>query len=268
MKRPLELLISIVHYNTPGILSRCLDALGAEGSGLNMHIVVVDNASHPPLDGAEISARPNVTLIRNTVNAGFGTANNQALRAWDAEAYLVLNPDVIVAPGTLGELLRRLRQSAEVGLIGPRLRFTDGGLQRSCRRLPTLRAVLIRGFLSQESASRFTAIRKYLMEDEVINAPTRVDWMLGSSLLIKRDALRRVGGFDERFFMYYEDVDLCHRINLAGWGVEYHPDVEWIHEYLRQSARPGQWKLRFAHFTSAMRFLLKHRSRRGWCATL
>ena len=261
-----EILISIVHHNTPEILERCLNALEKEGSSLRMHIVVVDNASQFPPDAAALSRRPNVTYLRNEINVGFGRANNQAFKVCDADAYLVTNPDVVVAAGSLDILMRRLLENPAAGLIGARLRYPDGRLQSSCRRLPTLRSVLLRGFLAEKQSSRFELIRRYLMTGETFAAPTRVDWLLGSCLLIKREALRQVGGFDEDFFMYYEDIDLCYRIAQAGWAVEYHPDVEWVHDYRRQSALPGQWKLRLAHFRSALLFLIKHLTKRGWRA--
>ncbi|MBI3549154.1 MAG: glycosyltransferase family 2 protein [Elusimicrobia bacterium] len=263
-----DLVVSIVHYNTPALLERCLEALAAEGSDLRVRVVVVDNAS---LDapGEDLARRfPEVTFLRNESNVGFGGGNNRALRSVKAEAYLVTNPDVIVAPGSLRLLLERLLARPRLGVVGPRLRYADGRVQSSCRRYPTLLTVLVRGLLPERLASSFGFMRRYLMTDDMLDRPTRVDWMLGSCLLIKRDALLQAGGFDERFFMYYEDIDLCYRIAHAGWDIEHHPDVEWTHDYRRQSARVGQWRLRAVHFVSAMKFLLKHLPRRGLLASL
>jgi N-acetylglucosaminyl-diphospho-decaprenol L-rhamnosyltransferase len=127
-----------------------------------------------------------------------------------------------------------------------------------------LRSVLLRGFLSEEKAARFPSIRRYLMMDDAPRTARTVDWVMGSCLFLRGDALRDTGGFDEKFFMYYEDIDLCHRLGRAGWSVEYFPDVEWIHDYRRQSARRGQGWLRLIHFQSALRFLLRRARADGW----
>jgi N-acetylglucosaminyl-diphospho-decaprenol L-rhamnosyltransferase len=262
-----DLLISIAHFNTPALLRRCLASLAEEGSRLRKKIVVVDNASTPPLSERDIQEYPNVTLIANPRNVGFGAANNQVFHQWRAPAYLVLNPDVQVSRGSLSLLLDRLASHPRIGALGVRLRYPDGRPQSSCRRYPTLRSVILRGLLPEPWALRFPAIRHYLMNDLCLDQPGAVDWVLGSSLLLRQAAVEEVGGFDERFFMYYEDIDLCYRLSRAGWRVEHFPAVEWIHDYRRQSVQAGQWRLRARHFQSALAFLRKHFPERGWHGT-
>ncbi|MGQ0645836.1 MAG: glycosyltransferase family 2 protein [Elusimicrobiota bacterium] len=259
---PFDLIVSIVHHDTPLLLERCLESLRREGSRLRVKIAVVDNASR---NGPEKlrALHPEVDFIFNSDNVGFGRANNQVFRRWAARAYLVTNPDIVVAPGSLSRLMEELAARPQAGALGVKLLYPDGRPQASCRRYPTLRSVLLRGFLPESRAARFQSIRRYLMRDADLERPGPVDWVMGSCLLLRAEALRAVGGFDEDFFMYYEDIDLCYRLGRAGWSVDYVPQVEWIHDYRRQSARPGQWKLRAAHLRSALRFLAKHAWERG-----
>ncbi|HAM36499.1 MAG TPA: hypothetical protein DEB40_14610 [Elusimicrobia bacterium] len=263
MTENLDLVVSIAHYNTPELLKSCLRALAEEGSPLKKKIVVIDNASTPALQARDLAEFPDVDLIQNTSNTGFGSANNQAFARWRAEAYLVTNPDVHVSPGSLSRLLDRLRAQPKLGIIGAGLRYPDGRGQASCRRYPTLRSVLLRGLLPESLARNFPSIRRYMMLDDDIAAPTAVDWVLGSCLFMRGRAVHETGGFDENFFMYYEDVDLCCRVRQAGWLVEYNPSVQWTHEYRRESARSLRLGLKAAHFKSAMRFLRKHLAFRG-----
>lgn len=262
-----QLIVSIVHYNTPELLRSCLDAFYREGSAVRRKIVVVDNASTPALRAGDFAAYPDLALISNSRNAGFGSANNQVFKQWEADWYLVTNPDVRPARGSLGSLLKQAAFRPRLGAMGVRLRYPDGRPQYSCRRYPTLRSVLLRGLLPEDKAARFRVIQNYLMMETAPETPTPVDWMLGSCLLLRAEALKQVGGFDEGFFMYYEDIDLCFRLRKAGWRVEYHPGVEWVHDYRRESARQGRLKLKGIHFYSAMRFLAKHLPSRGLYAS-
>jgi GT2 family glycosyltransferase len=255
--------VSIVHYNTPELLRRCLSALVKEGSQLNTKLVVVDNASTPPLAPSDLVDFPGVELISNRVNVGFGAANNQVFKAVPAEIYVVINPDIIVSPGSFGVLYERLTSNQQLGVVGVRLRYPNGELQASCRRYPTLRSVLLRGLLSENCAARFSSIRRYLMMGETLREPTSVDWVLGSCLAMRRETVGAVGGFDEDYFMYYEDIDLCYRIKKTGLNIEYYPAIEWIHDYRRESTHSGRWHLRRRHFLSAMKFLKKHVHDRG-----
>jgi GT2 family glycosyltransferase len=263
-----DLIVSIVHYNTPDLLRSCLDAFNKEGSPLRKKIIVVDNASSPALQASDFKNYPGLSLIHNARNVGFGSANNQVFRKWDGDWYLVTNPDVKPAPGSLGPLLKRAAARPRLGAMGVRLRYPDGRPQASCRRYPTLRSVLLRGLLPEEKAARFRSIQRYLMTETALEVPTSVDWMLGSCLLLREEALKQVHGFDEGFFMYYEDIDLCFRLKKAGWDVEYNPEFEWVHDYRRESTRNGRFKLRGIHFYSAMRFLAKHLPERGLYASL
>lgn len=258
-----DVVVSVVHYNTPDLLKKFLASIAKEASPLRVKTVVVDNASTPPLTREDLAAFPEVELVSNARNAGFGRANNQVFRRWRGKYHLVTNPDVLIPAGGLGALVKTLEADPSLGAVGARLLYADGRLQPSCRRYPTLRTVLLRGFLSEEKALRFAPIRRYLMEGELPEGPRAVDWLLGSCLLVRRQALDAVEGFDEGFFMYYEDIDLCYRLNAAGRPVHYRPDVEWVHDYRRESAKRGKLKLRAVHFLSAMRFLAKHLPRRG-----
>jgi GT2 family glycosyltransferase len=263
MREKIDLVVSIVHYNTPELLRRCLRSLAKEDSSLRKKIFVVDNASKPPLTAEDLQEFPDVELIANKDNRGFGAANNQVFEAVPASVYVVINPDIIVAPGSLKTLHDRLLADRSIGILGVRLCYPNGDHQASFRRFPTMRSVLIRGFLSEKDAARFKSIRTYMMTGETPREPRPVDWVLGSCLAMRRDVIDAVGGFDENYFMYYEDIDLCYRVKQLGLRVEYYPHVEWVHDYRRESTKSGRWGLRRRHFLSAMRFLQKHVRHRG-----
>jgi GT2 family glycosyltransferase len=177
--------------------------------------------------------------------------------------YVVINPDIIVSPGSLKIIYDRLQADRGIGILGVRLRYPNGDLQASCRRFPTLRSVFLRGLLPEKDAARFKSIRRYLMLGDAPREPGPVDWVLGSCLAMRREAIEMVGGFDETYFMYYEDIDLCYRVKQLGMKIEYYPLVEWVHDYRRESTQNGRWALRRRHFQSAMRFLHKHVRHRG-----
>jgi N-acetylglucosaminyl-diphospho-decaprenol L-rhamnosyltransferase len=226
-----DLVVSIVSYRTPDLLASCLRALDDQRDGLELQVSVVDNASG---DGsAELVARrfPWVHLVRNTRNVGFGAAHNQTLRqaATSARYMLVLNADAAPCPGTLRTLVTFLDAHPEVAVVGPRLRYPDGRTQSSRRRFPSPLTL----FLESTQAQRFwpdnDVLRRYYVSDRSDDQTQDVDWLVGACLCVRGEAARQVGLFDERFFLYSEELDWCRRFRGAGWRVVYHPNAEVVH---------------------------------------
>jgi N-acetylglucosaminyl-diphospho-decaprenol L-rhamnosyltransferase len=224
-----ELSVSVVSYRTPALLRRCLGALETERGQLDLDVTVVDNASG---DGsAEMVSLefPWVRLMCNDVNAGFGRAHNKAMRGALGRYLLVLNSDALPQPGAIRVLMSFLDEHPRVAVAGPRLRYPDGTVQPSRRRFPTLATLLLESTQLQRLSSDNAVLRRYYVADRSDDEPQEVDWLVGACLCVRASAMREVGLFDERFFMYSEELDWCRRFRAAGWGVAYVPSAEVVH---------------------------------------
>jgi len=217
-----ELSIVITSWNVAPLLANCLRSIPTGADGLDYQVTVVDNAS---ADGsAEMVARdfPEVQLIRNTENVGFGKANNQGIRVGQGRYVLLLNSDTVVPEGALAQLVSFMDQHPDAGACGPRLIRPNGTPQPyAFGGDPTLGYLLARG-LNQ------LLFRRYL-HDWVTDIVQEVDWVSGACLLVRRQAIEQVGMLDENIFMYFEDNDWCLRIRKAGWKVYYNPLVSIVH---------------------------------------
>jgi hypothetical protein len=237
--------IAIVNFNAGAHLEHCLASLHSELQDVAWTAIVVDNASSD--GGAERLARlqtDRVRLIRNDVNRGFGAAVNQAARAHHAPLLWLLNPDCRVQPGAFGALCETLDRHPECAIAAPRLLNEDGTTQESARGEPTAwtglfgRHGLLTRFFPRAAAARRNLRAGQIVESGVESA--EIDWAMGASLLVRREVFDRVGGFDERFFLYWEDADLCRRIRNLGYAVRYVPRARVAHAggASSRSARP------------------------------
>ena len=222
--------IVIVSYNTCDLLRQAIAS--ALASGVATEIVVVDNASHD--DSAALVARefPQVELIRNLANRGFAAATNQGLARMVALPFvLLLNPDARLLPGALPMLLAFMQRHPRVGCVGPRLLFPDGRFQAAAWRFPSLWMTIFDLFpprgplLGRLSASRLNG--RYRAEHGV--APFPVDHPLGAAMLLRRATLDDIGGLDEGYWMYVEEVDWCRRAKAAGWAIWQVPQARVVH---------------------------------------
>ncbi len=248
--------VVIVHYRSPQLLERCLAKIDEAGVDLPHEVLVVDNA---PVDeaAARICAEHRAIYIRNERNVGYGRAVNQGLAAARGRYFLILNPDVEIWPGSVETLARYLDEHPAVGICGPKLYSPDGSLQYSARTFYTLWTILLRRTPLGRLFPRAQALREHLMMDWDHQDERDVDWMLGGALLARRDAVDDVGGMDERFFLYFEDVDWCSRMHRRGWRVVYVPGAEMVHAHQRASARGFLSRGQRMHIESALRFYEK-----------
>lgn len=245
--------IVIVHHNTPDLLDACLASIARSPLSVSYEILVLDNASDPPLPASFGAAWPAARLVRNGDNIGYSRAVNQGVRAAAAEYVLILNPDIEVLGDAIGEMVRFLDAHPDAGIAGCRLLNPDGTLQYSCRAFYDWRTLLYRrtplGRLFPNSA----VVRRHLMADWDHATVREVDWLIGACLLVRREAIERVGLMDERFFMYFEDVDWCYRMSKGGYKVFYLPSAEMKHHHRRQSARPLDRRF-LVHLLSMLRY--------------
>ncbi|MEZ4388466.1 MAG: glycosyltransferase family 2 protein [Candidatus Krumholzibacteriia bacterium] len=253
----LDLSIVIVHYNTPDDLGRCLQSLRDQAPACDHEVVVVDNASSAPgLDELQ-AAFDQVRWVRNPENLGYGRACNQGMALVPARYHLILNPDIVVLPGALDALLAFADTQPRAGIIGPQLLNEDGSIQESCRRFYTFWTLLLRRTILGKLLPNSRTVARHLMRDFDHRSVRPVDWVLGGCLLVRREALDRCGPMDDRFFLYFEDVDWCYRMWRCGYEVVYLPDARFVHRHRRASARGAFTRSFWLHLTSLIAFYEK-----------
>jgi len=226
---PIDVSIVIVSFNTRDMLRECLLSIAGAGSALQFQVIVVDNAS---TDGSPTMVEqefPESVLIRSEVNLGFGPANNLAFQSALGRYVVLLNSDAFLSVGSLERSVAHMDANPKAGIGGGRLIGTDGTLQPSARMFPT---VLNDLFVLSGLAARFPRSRFFGRFDRTWaddGEPSEVDWVPGAFSIIRATALADVGHFDPRFFLYYEEVDLCRRMKHKGYSVWYWPDVSVVH---------------------------------------
>lgn len=222
--------IVIVNYNVKAYLANLLDSIKKGSTGLNVQVIVIDNAS---IDGSidYVEKRhPENIYIRNKKNLGFGRANNQSIDLIDSPYTLLLNPDTIIQENTLSTLIEFMNSNRKVGLATCRLLNADGSYSNDAiRNVPNLWSALMRilGITELFPNSKFAGSYFLAKEDpkEVIDVPV----ISGSFMFIRSELFKQLNGFDDRFFMYFEDTDLCFRVKEAGYEIKYVPNTSIIH---------------------------------------
>ena len=255
-----DLGVVIVSWNVRDLLRRCLASLFAGAGSLDLDVVVIDNAS---TDGSASMVRaefPQVRLVPNDRNLGFTAANNQGLALARGRHLLLLNPDAEVTGDALPVMVDYLDSHPSAGAAGPRLRYPDGSLQPSRRRFPTFATALVESTVIQEWSPDNRILRHYYLADVDDDVVQPVDWLVGACLLVRRTTVEQVGGLDEGFFMYFEELDWCRRIKAAGWDVVYLPTATVVHHEGRSSEQVVA--ARHVYFQSSkVRYFAKHHGR-------
>jgi N-acetylglucosaminyl-diphospho-decaprenol L-rhamnosyltransferase len=242
----------VVNFESGHLLETCIRSLIADTSAGPMELVVVDNDSRDDSIAELVAAYPDVRVVRSPGNVGYARAANLGTAATKAPIVAVLNPDTTVEPGTAGALVSRLQGESRLAACGPRLRNLDGTDYPSARSMPSIPIAIGHGLLGLWwPRNPFTARYRQLDADPA--KPRLVDWVSGAALWLRRRALDDVGGWDERYFMYLEDTDLCWRLRRAGWEVAYEPAGIVVHvQGASASRRP--YRMLLEHHRSAWRF--------------
>jgi N-acetylglucosaminyl-diphospho-decaprenol L-rhamnosyltransferase len=243
----------VVSFNSAADLPDCLRSLRSEGVA---DVVVVDNASADSSVEVVRRADPEARVVQTGANLGFGSAANRGVAVTTGDHILILNPDTVVEPGTVKALSEALDRDSGLAAVGPRLENVDGSLYPSVRRFPDLTVAFGHAFLGL-IWPRNPATRRYRMLDwDHDQAAAEVDWVSGACFLVRRTAFDMVGGFDEAYFMYVEDVDLCWRLGQAGWRIGYEPGGRVVHA-LGGSSRLVPYRMIAEHHRSLLRFVSK-----------
>lgn len=256
-----DVTVSIVNWNTRDELRDCLKSVLSQDE-ISLEVIVVDNASSD--DSTQMlrdDFADGVKLIENNENLGFGAAHNQAISVAKGRYVLILNPDsLVLREDVLKCMLGYMDANPDVGIAGPRILNPDGTLQFSARRFPPMFAGIFRHTVLGKIFPKNRFVRGYLMTDIPHDQTMDVDWLSGSALLVRKDTLDQIGGFDKRFFMYCEDVDLCKRAHDAGWRVVYLPEAEISHRIGAASDKNPIAMIR-QHHRSMLLYFLKHNAR-------
>jgi len=240
----------LVNYNAGNELAVALRSIQSDCAQVEWEAVIVDNASSDN-SAAIVETFPRATLIRNPANVGFGRAVNQAAAVARAPRLLLVNPDCRLVSGAISTLRSVLDAEPSCAVVGPRIFDPDGTVQGSARGDPDM----LTGLFGRTGALRVllpflpVARRNVVVEDAVRTGASSVvvDWLSGACMLIRRDAFTAAGGFDERFFLYWEDADLCRRLRNRGFQVRYVPGASAVHQVGRSSQTARRSSIRAFH---------------------
>jgi N-acetylglucosaminyl-diphospho-decaprenol L-rhamnosyltransferase len=245
-----EVTAILVNYNAGGELALALQSIRHDCADIAWEAVVVDNAS---TDGsaAVVETIPQAALVRNVANVGFGRAVNQAVALAKSPLLLLINPDCRVIPGAVSTLRAVLDVEPSCAVVGPRILDPDGAVQGSARGDPDM----LTGLFGRTGVLRVVlpflpvARRNVVAEDAVRTGASSivVDWLSGACMLVRRDAFLAAGGFDERFFLYWEDADLCRRLRNRGFHVRYVPGATAVHKVGQSSQTARRSSIRAFH---------------------
>ena len=263
MSRPADLSVVTVNWKVADLVGELLGSIHANKEDLAVEVYVVDNDSRDHIEDvvAKFRARSDVpvTLIRNDRNLGFAKANNQAIRRCSGRVVALLNPDTRVTKGALKRMLDWMAARPDVGIAGPKLLNQDGSLQESVRRFPRLvdqALILLKLQHLWPSAPPF---RTYLAKDFDYGKEQDVDQLMGAALFVRRKVFEGVGLLDERFFIWFEEVDFCKRAKAAGWGVVYVPSVQVVHHGGASFAQAMTLRKQRYFSASMAKYFRKHR---------
>lgn len=256
---------AIVTHNSRPDLEAFFEGQLEAARALRQPVIVVDNASTdggPELVSTLLDPERGERLVELGRNAGYAAAVNAALAAAPGVDLLLLNPDVEVKNArATEELARALDEHPRAGVVAPKLVDSDGRAQSTARRFPTPFSILGGTGLGRRVPHLRRANERYL-SIPAGDSPSKVDWAIGAALLIRRKASDEVGSWDERFFLYVEDVDFCRRLARAGWEVVYVPQVALHHRHVRASTQPGisamRSPVRRSHIRGLLRLWRKH----------
>lgn len=242
----------VVNFETGPLLVECIGSVLADSSAGPVELVVVDNRSRDDSLAVLFAAHPDVRVVRAPGNVGYARAANIGAASTKAPIVAVMNADTVLEPGTAGALVSRLEREVRLAACGPRIHNLDGSDYPGARTLPSIPVAIGHGLLGMWwPRNRFTV--RYRQLDADPEVPRLVDWVSGAAIWLRRRALDDIGGWDERYFMYLEDTDLCWRLRKSGWEIAYEPAGVVVHvQGASASRRP--YRMLLEHHRSAWRF--------------
>jgi GT2 family glycosyltransferase len=260
----MDLSICILTHSQPTLLPQCVAACLAEieKRGLTSEILIIDNASSDGYPQRLPALSPLIRIIRNEENLGFSAANNRAIRASHGRYALILNDDALLGKGSLQLMFDRLDSSPTVAAVGPKFVNPDGSLQRGFTNacFPHLRHVVCQILMLEHLLERNAWTRDAFTVCRNPEESSEAEHLAGACILARREALDAVGLFDESFYFYAEDLDLCYRLRKAGWGILYLAEARVTHYGSASFNQLSQTEKSAIYFRSLLHYFKKHSS--------
>ncbi|MDR1323200.1 MAG: glycosyltransferase family 2 protein [Candidatus Margulisbacteria bacterium] len=263
----MRLSIIIVSWNVKDLLERTIAAVLQNPPCSAYEIIVVDNASSDGSADLMAAKFPQVKLIRSPQNIGFAAGNNLGFRQATGEYLLCLNPDTEMHAGALDFIIDAFDRDARLGALGVKLLNSDGSLQLSCKSFPAADTILYNASGLDALFPKSKIFGKYNMSWFKHDREIEVDQPMGAALALRRSALDQVGVYDERYFMYFDEVDLCWRLKQAGWKIKFFPQVCVTHHWA-QSTKQALFKMNKQWYISFQKYLVKNKHYSAWLAWL
>jgi len=258
----MKLSIIISHHQTPKLLDLCINSIKQTIKNLEYEIIVISSESKEKEEEFIKDKWPEVKLITFKKNIGYSKLVNAGIKESTADFILILNADIIILEGAVSEMIEFLEKHSDVGIVAPRLESYMGNLQVSCFNDPILRLILARRtFWGKTKQGRKILEKASIINDDKVK---EVDWAQGSAMMFKRSLVDKIGFWDERFFMYFEDSDWCRQARKNGYKIVYLPTAKMVHYYHRSSKKFGVLgdlifnKYARIHIISAIKYFKKY----------
>ncbi len=261
----MKLSVIVVNYNGKYFPRMCCEALFKTKANFDFEIIFVDNqSSDESIDYLRQEAKKDrIRLIESGANLGYGQGNNLGVANAKGEYVIILNPDIFVREDSLQKIVDYMEANPEVGVLGPKLIYYNGKVQRSCRREMGFTDLVIKRTFLRKLPGFKRRLETYLMEDFDHSKTQEVDLLVGAAYIFPRKVYNEVGGFDKLYFLFMEDFDICREIRQKGYKAIYYPEVEMLHYHKRLSQ--GSFfkmltkKIFWIHVSSAVKYFWKWR---------
>jgi len=256
--------IIISHHGTPELLDLCLKSIHENINDIGHEIIIVDSESRKKTKELVREKYPEVKFIPFEKNLGYSKIVNVGLGEAKGDYILILNADIIVLKDAIQEMLKLMEKNSEIGILAPQLLDFTGNIQISCFNNPTMGAILARRTFFGKSKKGKKFLNEFLIKDWDRKSIRDVDWVQGSAMMVRQTAVEKVGLFDKRFFMYFEDADWCRRFWQNNYKVVYLPNAQMAHYYHRSSKKLGGIldiifnKYTRLHIISALKYFKKY----------
>jgi len=261
-----KLALITINHRHGEMIKKMIESLAALRFGQPFQMFVVNNLEDQGINEWLQETLPEARVVENERPLGFSRNINRIITSNpDFDYYLLLNPDVICLPGMVESLVSVMESDPQVGVAGPQLLDMDGAPQPSRRRFATFPVLMMRALHLDSLFKRLPDVERYLMADEKFDAVTEVDWLTGAVMLLRKAALDEVGLFDERFYLYFEDEDLCCRMWRKSWKVCYIKEAKAYHAHIAEGRKKVFSKANFRPIASAFKMLAKYGGKIGPC---
>jgi len=235
---PVDLSIIIVNYHHSHMLGDCLESVYRTIEKIQFEVILVDNSSNDNGLKSILKSYTKTQLINNPKNVGFARANNQGAKIASGDFLLFINPDTIMTEGAVESMLDYIQSDSSIGILAPKVLNPDQTIQYSCRKFPTIWSGLFNRYsLMTRLFPNNRYSRDYLMLDYDHDSICSVDWVSGCCMMMSESTLKKASGFDENYFLFIEDVDLCQVIKKQGLRVVYFPNAKIFHKISSSNAR-------------------------------